>query len=66
MIIQIISGVEVAVATINIDSSFSAQKDDGCSKSNDKLYNKKGTIVAESRGGNYNVSVPYEALIYRG
>uniref|UniRef100_A0A915DF40 Transmembrane protein 131-like conserved domain-containing protein n=1 Tax=Ditylenchus dipsaci TaxID=166011 RepID=A0A915DF40_9BILA len=57
-------GVEVAIAKINIDSTISVQKDDS-TKPNAGLYNRQGTIVAESRGGNFNVSVPYEAQIYR-
>lgn len=30
------------------------------------LYKRQGTIVAISRSGKYNVTVPYKAIMYRG
>lgn len=31
-----------------------------------RLIGFKGKIIAENRGGNYNVSVPYLAIVYSG
>jgi hypothetical protein len=32
----------------------------------EKLVTRHGFIMAESRGGNYNITVPFKAVIYQG
>lgn len=62
---NMILGATVPIANINLSTKFTGVKDNAI-MINEKLYKKRGIIVSESRGGNYNITVPYEALIYKG
>lgn len=64
-LIQNILDAAVSIANINLNTKFADVEEDSIII-NEKLFKKRGFIVAESRGGNYNITVPYQALIYKG
>uniref|UniRef100_A0A183BL57 TMEM131_like domain-containing protein n=2 Tax=Globodera pallida TaxID=36090 RepID=A0A183BL57_GLOPA len=39
---------------------------EGSDENNEMVTVRRGTVVAETRGGNYKVSIPFRAVIYRG
>jgi hypothetical protein len=58
----------VKIASINIDTNLLAKE---ISKSDEirldeNVVKKEDLIIAESRGGNYNITVPVKATIYKG
>ena len=60
-------GSPAALAKLSLDGK-SVMRALGNSETPDKpqIIQAKGRIVAVSRGGNYNVSVPYKAVVYSG
>uniref|UniRef100_F1KQA2 Transmembrane protein 131 n=1 Tax=Ascaris suum TaxID=6253 RepID=F1KQA2_ASCSU len=54
-------GAPKAIAKVMFDSKLLKPQTGGA-----KLLRYKGRIIADSRGGNYNVSVPYVATVYTG
>ncbi|VDM37502.1 unnamed protein product [Toxocara canis] len=54
-------GAPKAIAKVTFDSKLLKPQAGGA-----KLMRYKGRIIADSRGGNYNVSVPYVATVYTG
>ena len=60
-------GPEVSLAKAKVDSNFVIrQAYDNPVNTEPQLVHVSGKIIAESRGGNYNVSVPYRASVYSG
>uniref|UniRef100_A0A0N4UMJ2 TMEM131_like domain-containing protein n=1 Tax=Dracunculus medinensis TaxID=318479 RepID=A0A0N4UMJ2_DRAME len=53
--------IATPIAKLLFDSTLLRLKPD-----DPRLIRFKGKIIAESRGGNYNVSVPYLAIVYSG
>uniref|UniRef100_A0A1I8BQ39 TMEM131_like domain-containing protein n=1 Tax=Meloidogyne hapla TaxID=6305 RepID=A0A1I8BQ39_MELHA len=63
-------GLPVDIASINIDT-FIDDKTTPIIKNNSKtkigrIFKRQGNIMAVSRGGNFNVTVPFVAQIYEG
>uniref|UniRef100_A0A7E4ULZ0 TMEM131_like domain-containing protein n=1 Tax=Panagrellus redivivus TaxID=6233 RepID=A0A7E4ULZ0_PANRE len=59
-------GPLVALAKVSIDSNYVLRRVNENGTIIPEIIHLSGRIVAESRGGNYNVSVPYSAMIYSG
>uniref|UniRef100_A0A914YUI0 Transmembrane protein 131 n=1 Tax=Panagrolaimus superbus TaxID=310955 RepID=A0A914YUI0_9BILA len=60
-------GPPVSLAKVSVDSNYVIRQNNEQTNSNEaQLVHINGKIIAESRGGNYNVSVPYKASVYSG
>lgn len=59
-------GVAVLIAKLRFDSKLLKTARDPRAMSEPRLEKLAGRLVAESRGGNYKVSVPYVATVYFG
>lgn len=60
-------GPPVPLAKVSVDSNYVIRQNNDQTNSNEaQLVHINGKIIAESRGGNYNVSVPYKASVYSG
>lgn len=57
-------GPAVPIANINIDTNLiENEKYEG---SNNQIVLRTGLVITESRGGNYNLTVPFKSILYKG
>ena len=55
------------IASINVDTNLEANGgNEENSQQQERLIKREGFVVAESRGGNYNITIPFKAIIYKG